>query len=206
MMGLEDVFRTFCVDYGQKCSLWKKITVVGKYFWYRLHINSHAASVVSFAMTTQSRYPINGFSRRVADVIERNNGHYAADKQGNANNDEFFTAYWKGFTQAIHPPKSELLALKELAKDVKRYGVKLYVVQPQVYRDEKIIDLKAYNTSYKDFLNSDKDLGISYIGYEQFNLVLKKDYYRDFSHLNKDGANKITEALQNYINSMEGEK
>ena len=206
MMSLNDVISSFCIDYNQKCSLWQKATLVGKYVWYRLHMNSHAGSVVSYAITTQSRYPIQGFSKRIAAIIEGNNGHFAAEGQNSLNNDEFFAAYWRSFTKPVRPPKSELLALKELAADVKRYGVKLYVIQPQLYRDEKIIDLKTYNSSYINFLNSDGDLGISYIGYDQFNVILEKKYYRDFSHLNREGANTITQALVKYINSQEGAK
>lgn len=198
MMDLSDVLSVFCGEFNTSCETQKKYYWSGKYFWHRIHLNAYAASTISYGLSTQFSSNMNGFSEHIKRNLIANHGHYAAKRRYLGNND-FFAAYWKNFATRIDPPKSELSALKELAGLVKQYGVNLYLVQPQLYRAEKLVDLEKYNKSYKDFITSRNDLSIVYLGYDEFNHILSREHYRDLSHLNEGGANKITDALNSFL-------
>ena len=200
MMGLNDVLDVFC---QKKCSFSEKSYWIIKYFWYRIHLNAYAASTVSYGLSIQFNSSMRGFATHIEENLITHQGHYAAKKKYTLDNNFFYSAYWKNFTKPIDPPTSELQSLKELADLAKLNGIRVFLIQPQLYRAEKMINLQQYTKSYQDFIKSRPDLGIEYIDYKKFNLVLDKSHYRDISHLNENGANKVTDALKYYIENSQ---
>ena len=199
MMNLSDVISTFCGDFQYDCSFYKKASLTFKYMMYRMHLNGFIGATISFGLTTQIRYDNKAFAEHIKHSIRRNNGHDPSRRNYNFPDKDFFTVYWKNFSKEINPPEAELTALRDLADMVKKYGVNLYVVHPQIYRAESFIDLKKYNDSYKRFLHKQGDLNFYYIDLNDFNVVLDRKYYRDVSHANEDGSRKITQDLIYFI-------
>lgn len=199
MMNLSDVYSTFCGDFDTHCSWLKKASLASQYILHRLHLNGSIGATISYGLTTQSRIDTEAFAHHIKFSILRNRGHYPARRTFVLEDKDFYTSYWKNFTKPIAPPETELDALRDLADMVKKYGVNLYVVHPQLYRAESFIDLKAYNDSYRKFLYKKGDLNFYYIDLNEFNVILDRKNYRDVSHLNEDGSTKITKDLLYYL-------
>lgn len=199
IMDSTEVLNFFCGKYTHDCSLFEKYSLHVKYLMHRLHLNGSIVSTIAYGLKSMGLINSNSFINYVKDSILKHHGHYPAPKKFNLDDEEFYSSYWKSFSKKIRPPVSELYALEELAELTKKYGVNLYLIHPQLYRAEKIINLKNYNNSYNDFIHSHGKLNFHYIDFEKMNLVLPKEQYRDISHLNEEGANVLTDEIFNYI-------
>lgn len=205
-MNLHEILNFFCSDYDQKCNLIDKGALVVKYYWHKVHFNSGSIATITYAIKNQGHFNFSGFPRHFSENLEKNNGHYPAKRTATLEDPEFFNSYWKDYSTPISPPPFELKALRELAESVHKYGVRLYVLCPQVFRNDSRVDLSKYLASYEKYLRSERSLGINYIGPKNLNLVLDRKHYRDFSHPNEDGANEITDAFSSFVVSKDGEQ
>lgn len=202
LMNLHDVLDIFCGELEKNCNLNMRAYYRFKYLWTHLHLNSHIFVTMGYAIKEKLWQDTKRYHDYLRSTIYENNGHFGVKSSKVLEDHEFYMPYHKYFKQSISPPPTELSELVELEKIAQSHNTKLIVVFPQFFQETKNIDLALYSKSYRDFIKKNVNSKIIFIGADDIKIDYKRRHFRDFNHLNQDGAIFFTKALSEYLEKL----
>lgn len=206
IMSLGEVLKMYCGSEENLCSSFEKAHYRLKYIWYRMHLNDYAASVINLGIKEHIWIGARRFTRYVKHNYSINKGHYAALSSPPLGNAEFFLSYRKYFQTKINPPPSEIDEIKALEEAVKKYNVKLYIVYPQLYLNDPAIKIDDYKLSYMNFMSQLSSSSLVILTPSQINIPYQRSHFRDFNHLNENGAKLFSKKLKMILEEREDAK
>lgn len=197
LITLEDI--ELLTNSNQKMSV--KISNFVNYILARLYLNEESMlALINYVNLPQKH---SGYQENLRIRLNQTAGYLAEDPEKKLKNEQFMLPFFSHFSRPVSPPAGEINAFKKILAQLQARGLKVYFVKTPMAFEQTNVDIKIYQASVDEILKNLSSPNLIVVDGWNWGRQLDRADFIDFSHLNKNGAEKFSHFLRSSINSIQ---